>query len=166
MAYISIIKTQQQQQQHNKIFQILDFKRPPSYFYLSIWFPSLHSSSFLSLLPPPPTPFSLSLLGRRNSDSENEDSGSFQSSTIFSRLEKADHRLDSSYQRPSLLLELATKHAMRSRDTHAARRTSSALQESRCTCLHELPACGWPDTFSDCFCCYFNLDPEYRVMGT
>lgn len=79
---------------------------------------------------------------RRNSDSENEDSGSFQSSTIFSRLEKADHRLDSSYQRPSLLLELATKHAMRSRDTHAARRTSSALQESRCTCLHELPACG------------------------
>ncbi|XP_006519242.1 LIM domain only protein 7 isoform X10 [Mus musculus] len=67
---------------------------------------------------------------RRNSDSENEDSGSFQSSTIFSRLEKADHRLDSSYQRPSLLLELATKHAMRSRDTHAARRTSSALQES------------------------------------
>ncbi|XP_029397682.1 LIM domain only protein 7 isoform X3 [Mus pahari] len=67
---------------------------------------------------------------RRNSDSENEDSGSFQSSTLFSRLEKADHRLDSNYQRPSLLLELATKHAVRSRDTRAARRTSSALEES------------------------------------
>ncbi|XP_076786736.1 LIM domain only protein 7 isoform X4 [Arvicanthis niloticus] len=67
---------------------------------------------------------------RRNSDSEDEDSGSFRSSTIFSRLEKAEHRLGSNYKRPSLLLELAAKHAMRSRDTHAARRTSSALEES------------------------------------
>ncbi|XP_028720619.1 LIM domain only protein 7 isoform X6 [Peromyscus leucopus] len=67
---------------------------------------------------------------RRNSDSEDEDSGSLRSATIFSRLEKAEHRLASSYQRPSLLLELATKHAMRSRDTPAARRTSGPLEES------------------------------------
>ncbi|KAM7321231.1 hypothetical protein ACRRTK_019323 [Alexandromys fortis] len=67
---------------------------------------------------------------RWNSDSEDEDSGSLRSATFFSRLEKAENRLASNYQRPSLLLELATRRAMRSQDTHAARRTSSALRES------------------------------------
>lgn len=141
MACVSIIKTEQQP---NKILQILDCKRPPFLSNLStdfkayILLPFFLCSPFPLLLVKPP--------GRRNSDSEDEDGGSFRSSTIFSRLEKAEHRLASNDQRPSLLLALATKHAMRSRDSHAARRTSSALEESRCTCLHELPACGWPQT--------------------
>ncbi|XP_032720116.1 LIM domain only protein 7 isoform X5 [Lontra canadensis] len=66
---------------------------------------------------------------RRNSDSEDEDLGSDRSSSIFSRIQKAKHRLDSSCQRRSLLLELATKGARTSRDTHAARRSSSASEE-------------------------------------
>ncbi|XP_051016878.1 LIM domain only protein 7 isoform X2 [Acomys russatus] len=65
-----------------------------------------------------------------NSDPENEDSGSLRSSTIFSRLAMAEHRLASNYQRPSLLLELATQYAMRSQDTHEAKRSSGALEES------------------------------------
>nr|XP_048277672.1 LIM domain only protein 7 isoform X5 [Myodes glareolus] len=67
---------------------------------------------------------------RWNSDSEDEDSGSLRSATIFSRLEKAENRLASNYPRPSLLLERATRHAMRSQDAYAARRTSGALRES------------------------------------
>lgn len=85
-------------------------------------------------------PFSMSLHGRGNSDSDDEDSGSDRSSAIFSRIQKADHRLDSNCQRCSLLLELAKKWTRNSRDTHAARRTSGASDEPRCTCLHE-PAC-------------------------
>lgn len=92
------------------------------------------SISFLLLFPL----FSMSLHGRWNSDSEDEDSGSLRSTTLFSRLEKAENRLASNYQRPSLLLELATRRAMRSQDAYAARRTSAALRESRCTCLSYL----------------------------
>ncbi|TKC44652.1 hypothetical protein EI555_010438, partial [Monodon monoceros] len=66
---------------------------------------------------------------RGNSDSDDEDSGSDRSSAIFSRIQKADHRLDSSCQRCSLLLELAKKWTRNSRDTHAARRTSGASDE-------------------------------------
>ncbi|XP_036084789.1 LIM domain only protein 7 isoform X3 [Rousettus aegyptiacus] len=66
---------------------------------------------------------------RRNSDSEDEDSGSGRSSAIFSRIQRAEHRIDSNRQRPSLLMELATKQARNSRDTHAARRTSGASDE-------------------------------------
>lgn len=88
--------------------------------------------------------FSLSFLcvtpSRRNSDSDDEDSGSDRSSTIFSSMQKADHRLDSNCQRRSLLLELATKRARNSWDPHAARRTRGVSDEPRCTCLHE-PAC-------------------------
>lgn len=80
------------------------------------------------------------LYGRRNSDSEDEDLGSDRSSSIFSRIQKAKHRLDSNCQRRSLLLELATKGARSSRNTHAARRTSGSADEPRCTCVHE-PAC-------------------------
>ncbi|XP_020921352.1 LIM domain only protein 7 isoform X15 [Sus scrofa] len=66
---------------------------------------------------------------RRDSDSDDEDSGFDRSSALFSKRQKADHRLDSSRQRHSLLLELATKRARNSRDTHAARRTSGASDE-------------------------------------
>ncbi|XP_055282450.1 LIM domain only protein 7 isoform X3 [Moschus berezovskii] len=66
---------------------------------------------------------------RRDSDSDDEDSGSDRSSTIFSRIYKADHRLDSNCQRHSLLLELATKRARNSWDPHAARRTRGASDE-------------------------------------
>ncbi|XP_043748094.1 LIM domain only protein 7 isoform X5 [Cervus elaphus] len=66
---------------------------------------------------------------RRNSDSDDEDSGSDRSSTIFSRIQKADPRLDSNCQRRSLLLELATKRARNSWDPHAARRTRGASDE-------------------------------------
>ncbi|XP_048955246.1 LIM domain only protein 7 isoform X8 [Canis lupus dingo] len=66
---------------------------------------------------------------RRNSDSEDEDLGSDRSSSIFSRIQKAKHRLDSNCQRRSLLLELATKGARSSRNTHAARRTSGSADE-------------------------------------
>nr|XP_015294833.2 LIM domain only protein 7 isoform X1 [Macaca fascicularis] len=66
---------------------------------------------------------------RRNSDSEDEDSGSARSATVFSRAQKAERRLDGSCQRPSLLLELATKRAVKSPDSHAARRSSSASDE-------------------------------------
>ncbi|XP_045666996.1 LIM domain only protein 7 isoform X9 [Ursus americanus] len=66
---------------------------------------------------------------RRNSDSEDEDLGSDRSSSIFSRIQKAKHRLDNNCQRRSLLLELATKGARSSRDTHAARRSSGATDE-------------------------------------
>ncbi|XP_066872610.1 LIM domain only protein 7 isoform X46 [Kogia breviceps] len=66
---------------------------------------------------------------RRNSDSDDEDSGSDRSSAIFSSIQKADHRLDSNCQRCSLLLELAKQWARNSRDTHAARRTSGASDE-------------------------------------
>ncbi|XP_055282457.1 LIM domain only protein 7 isoform X9 [Moschus berezovskii] len=68
---------------------------------------------------------------RRDSDSDDEDSGSDRSSTIFSRIYKADHRLDSNCQRHSLLLELATKRARNSWDPHAARRTRGASDEPR-----------------------------------
>uniref|UniRef100_A0A667G189 LIM domain 7 n=1 Tax=Lynx canadensis TaxID=61383 RepID=A0A667G189_LYNCA len=66
---------------------------------------------------------------RRNSDSEDEDSGSHRSSSIFSRIQKAKRRLDSNCQRRSLLLELATRGAKNSWDTHAARRASGAADE-------------------------------------
>ncbi|XP_041586855.1 LIM domain only protein 7 isoform X1 [Vulpes lagopus] len=66
---------------------------------------------------------------RRNSDSEDEDLGSDRSSSIFSRIQKAKHRLDSNCQRRSLLLELATKGARSSRNTRAARRTSGSADE-------------------------------------
>ncbi|XP_045423590.1 LIM domain only protein 7 isoform X3 [Lemur catta] len=66
---------------------------------------------------------------RKNSDSEDEDSGSDRSSTIFSKVQKADHRLDISCQRHSLLLDLATKRTVRSRDTHAAGRSSGTSDE-------------------------------------
>ncbi|XP_059758896.1 LIM domain only protein 7 isoform X3 [Balaenoptera ricei] len=66
---------------------------------------------------------------RRNSDSDDEDSGSERSSAVFSRIQKADHRLDSDCQRCSLLLELAKKWARNSRDIHAARRASGASDE-------------------------------------
>ncbi|XP_055398655.1 LIM domain only protein 7 isoform X11 [Bubalus kerabau] len=68
---------------------------------------------------------------RRNSDSDDEDSGSDRSSTIFSSMQKADHRLDSNCQRRSLLLELATKRARNSWDPHAARRTRGVSDEPR-----------------------------------
>nr|XP_023477466.1 LIM domain only protein 7 isoform X2 [Equus caballus] len=66
---------------------------------------------------------------RKNSDSEDEDSGSDGSSAIFSRIQKAKHRLDSNCQKRSLLLELATKRAVASRDAQAAGRTSGASDE-------------------------------------
>ncbi|XP_074185476.1 LIM domain only protein 7 isoform X5 [Rhinolophus sinicus] len=66
---------------------------------------------------------------RRNLYSEDEESGSGRSSAIFSRIPKAEHRLDSNCQRRSLLMELATERARISRDTHAARRTSSTSDE-------------------------------------
>ncbi|XP_047408035.1 LIM domain only protein 7 isoform X3 [Sciurus carolinensis] len=62
---------------------------------------------------------------RRNSDSEDEDSGS----TIFSRIQKAQSRLDGNCQRSSLLLELATQRAMKSRDIHTARKSSGVSEE-------------------------------------
>uniref|UniRef100_A0A8C0A4Q4 LIM domain 7 n=1 Tax=Bos mutus grunniens TaxID=30521 RepID=A0A8C0A4Q4_BOSMU len=68
---------------------------------------------------------------RRNSDSDDEDSGSDRSATIFSRIQNADHRLDSNCQRRSLLLELATKRARNSWDPHAARRTHGVSDEPR-----------------------------------
>ncbi|XP_053521490.1 LIM domain only protein 7 isoform X3 [Artibeus jamaicensis] len=66
---------------------------------------------------------------RKNSDSEDEDSGSDGSSAIFSRIQKAEHRLDGSCQRRSLLMELATHRARSTRDTCTAWRTSSASDE-------------------------------------
>nr|XP_012327449.1 LIM domain only protein 7 isoform X6 [Aotus nancymaae] len=66
---------------------------------------------------------------KRNSDSEDEDSGSDRSATIFSRARKAERRLDGNCQSPSLLLELATKRAVKPPDSHAARRSSSASDE-------------------------------------
>uniref|UniRef100_A0A8C5XZM2 LIM domain 7 n=1 Tax=Microcebus murinus TaxID=30608 RepID=A0A8C5XZM2_MICMU len=66
---------------------------------------------------------------RKNSDFEDEDSGSDRSATIFSKVQKADHRLDISCQRPSVLLELAAKRAVRSRETHAAGRSSGTPDE-------------------------------------
>nr|XP_019593690.1 PREDICTED: LIM domain only protein 7 isoform X3 [Rhinolophus sinicus] len=66
---------------------------------------------------------------RRNLYSEDEESGSGRSSAIFSRIPKAEHRLDSNCQGRSLLMELATERARISRDTHAARRTSSTSDE-------------------------------------
>ncbi|KAB0407620.1 hypothetical protein E2I00_016248, partial [Balaenoptera physalus] len=66
---------------------------------------------------------------RRNSDSDDEDSGSERSSAVFSRIQKTDHRLDSDCQRCSFLLELAKKWARNSQDTHAARRASGASDE-------------------------------------
>ncbi|XP_064442061.1 LIM domain only protein 7 isoform X6 [Mirounga angustirostris] len=66
---------------------------------------------------------------RRTSDSEDEDLSSDRSSSIFSRIQKAKHRLDSNCQRRSLLLELAPKGARNSRDTQAARRSRGAADE-------------------------------------
>ncbi|XP_013372003.1 PREDICTED: LIM domain only protein 7 isoform X3 [Chinchilla lanigera] len=66
---------------------------------------------------------------RRNSDSEDEDSGSNRSFTIFNRIQKAESRIDSNCQRPSLLLELAAKRAFRSQDTHAVKRIGGASDE-------------------------------------
>lgn len=103
---------------------------------------------------------------RRNSDSEDEDSGSARSATVFSRAQKAERRLDGSCQRPSLLLELATKRAVKSPDSHAARRSSSASDEPRCPCLHE-PAC-WGSGLrhpSARFCCSINLGPDCIESG-
>nr|XP_051706553.1 LIM domain only protein 7 isoform X5 [Oryctolagus cuniculus] len=65
----------------------------------------------------------------RNSDSEDDDLGSDRSSTIFSRIQRAECRLDSGWPRHSLLLDLATKRAVKSRDSHAARRSSGASDE-------------------------------------
>ncbi|XP_023565381.1 LIM domain only protein 7 isoform X4 [Octodon degus] len=65
----------------------------------------------------------------RNSDSEDEDSGSDRSVTIFNRIQKAENRIDSNCQRPSHLLELAAKRAIRSQDTHTARSISGASDE-------------------------------------
>ncbi|XP_057563228.1 LIM domain only protein 7 isoform X5 [Hippopotamus amphibius kiboko] len=65
----------------------------------------------------------------RSSDSDDEDAGSDRSPAIFSRIPKADHRLDSNCQKRSLLLELAAKRARNSQDTHAASRTSGASDE-------------------------------------
>ncbi|KAM5147152.1 LIM domain only protein 7 isoform 6-T6 [Callospermophilus lateralis] len=62
---------------------------------------------------------------RRNSDSEDEDSGS----TIFSRIQREQCRLDGNCQRSSLLLELATQQAIKSRDTHTARKSSGVSEE-------------------------------------
>ena len=78
--------------------------------------------------------FSASFHGRQDSGSE-EDSGSDRSSALFRRIQKAEHRLDSSCQRRSLLMELATHRARSMRDTHAAGRTSGASDEPRCPCL-------------------------------
>ncbi|KAM5313241.1 LIM domain only protein 7 isoform 4-T4 [Glossophaga mutica] len=66
---------------------------------------------------------------RKNSDSEDEDSGSDRSSAIFSRIQKAERRLDSSCQRRSLLMELATHQTRSTWDTCAAGRTSGASDE-------------------------------------
>ncbi|XP_019484250.1 PREDICTED: LIM domain only protein 7 isoform X10 [Hipposideros armiger] len=66
---------------------------------------------------------------RRNSYSEDEESGSGRGSAIFSRMPKAEHRLDSNYQRRSLLMELATEQARNSRDTHAARSAHGTSDE-------------------------------------
>ncbi|XP_036915248.1 LIM domain only protein 7 isoform X3 [Sturnira hondurensis] len=66
---------------------------------------------------------------RKNSDSEDEDSGSGGSSAIFSRIQKAEHRLDGSCPRRSLLMELATHRARSTRDTFTAWRTSGASDE-------------------------------------
>lgn len=73
--------------------------------------------------------FSMSLYNRRNSDSEDED----LCSTIFSRIQKEQCRLDGNCQRSSLLLELATQQAIKSRDTHTARRSSGVSEEPRCS---------------------------------
>ncbi|KAM4864166.1 LIM domain only protein 7 isoform 12-T12 [Urocitellus parryii] len=62
---------------------------------------------------------------RRNSDSEDEDSGS----TIFSRIQREQCRLDGNYQRSSLLLELATQQAIKSLDMHTARKSSGVSEE-------------------------------------
>nr|XP_058132548.1 LIM domain only protein 7 isoform X2 [Dasypus novemcinctus] len=67
---------------------------------------------------------------RRNSDSEDEDLGSDRSPAVLSRVQKAEHSPDTSFQRRSLLQELlATKQVKMSRDTHADRRTSGASDE-------------------------------------
>ncbi|XP_058526616.1 LIM domain only protein 7 isoform X3 [Ochotona princeps] len=66
---------------------------------------------------------------RWNSDLEDDDSGCDRSSSIFSKIQRAEHRLDSSRQRHLLLLELATRRAAKSRDTHPARRGSGASDE-------------------------------------
>lgn len=52
---------------------------------------------------------------------------------FFSRMQKTDSSLDTSLQRRSCLLELATKRARNSWDINAARRTSGASDEPRCT---------------------------------
>ncbi|XP_077014553.1 LIM domain only protein 7 isoform X3 [Tamandua tetradactyla] len=66
---------------------------------------------------------------KRNSDSEDEDTGSDRSSAFFSSAQKAERRPYSNCQRHSLLQELAIKQAKKSRDAHAARRTSGASDE-------------------------------------
>lgn len=114
----------------------------------------LFSNSFLlSLLL-----FSMSLSNRSNSDSEDEDSGS----TIFSRIQKEQCRLDGNCQRSSLLLELATQRAIKSWNTHAARRSSGVSEEPRCSCLLE-PACLgiWPQIPAAAHFCYINLGSDY-----
>lgn len=110
------------------IFKILLYSQSWTVFLVTSFF-VVFSLSFLCVTP-----------SRRNSDSDDEDSGSDRSATIFSRIQNADHRLDSNCQRRSLLLELATKRARNSWDPHAARRTHGVSDEPRCTCLHE-PAC-------------------------
>ncbi|KAM7111510.1 LIM domain only protein 7 isoform 5-T5 [Molossus nigricans] len=62
---------------------------------------------------------------RRKPDSEEEDSGS----DFFSRIQKAEHRLDSNCQRRSLLMEIATRRARNARDTRAAGRARGASDE-------------------------------------
>ncbi|XP_036106094.1 LIM domain only protein 7 isoform X1 [Molossus molossus] len=62
---------------------------------------------------------------RRKPDSEEEDSGS----DFFSRIQKAEHRLDSHCQRRSLLMEIATRRARNARDTRAAGRARGASDE-------------------------------------
>ncbi|XP_053772327.1 LIM domain only protein 7 isoform X6 [Desmodus rotundus] len=67
--------------------------------------------------------------GFRQDSGSEEDSGSDRSSALFRRIQKAERRLDSSCQRRSLLMELATHRARSTRDTHAAGRTSGASDE-------------------------------------
>lgn len=118
-------------------FQLWDLDRHSPFLYIVIaWHTFQLYFSPLPFLLPSLLLFSASFHGRKNSDSEDEDSGSDRSSAIFSRIQKAERRLDSSCQRRSLLMELATHRARSTRDTRAAGRTSGASDEPRCPCLH------------------------------
>lgn len=134
-------------------------KRPLLYIVIAWHYFYFYFSPMLCLLPSL-LPFSASFHSRRNSYSEDEESGSGRGSAIFSRMPKAEHRLDSNYQRRSLLMELATEQARNSRDTHAARSARGTSDEPRCTPAYmSLPALSLAcDTFPR-LCCYINLRP-------